>query len=394
MSKSITENSLGVGELKQSHQARAGGKGTESLRPTRPVELPRNGSIPGGTPGSGAQLRAEDNKDKGRAGGTNDEKSGRSLRKLAQRQGVKQGSATFVCEIVVRHLRNKVGLSLHKTRWCEQKEGGNQDAYDAKYPSTTHDSGSVLAQHHENAIWDQAFIHIDSKCPSQTIFDIKMKPRLKLPNVNDSKKWKHLDDAIFTALAVAIPKLNGPVDMLFRQFTDTVYGTAEEICGVVVEKKREVKRQEESHRKRESKALHVQRLAKKEARRLWRRTKAEGGDVYSAYKTLMQAVRLHHDLAQSVKKSKEELKQHKAKERFLQDPNRYAKDLLSPPTQGKPNFTKEVADQYFPQTYSDKDRSFIYNPPAGLPRPPEPKSQVQCRVPFVQSILGSLLEEE
>ena len=110
-----------------------------------------------------------------------------------------------------------------------------------------------------------------------------MKPRLKLPNVNDSKKWKHLDDAIFTALAVAIPKLNRPVDMLFRQFTDTVYGTAAAICGVV-EEKREVKRQEESHRKRESKALHVQQVAKKEARRSWRREKAEGGDLCSAYK--------------------------------------------------------------------------------------------------------------
>ena len=170
MSKSITENSLGVGELKQSHQARAGGKGTESLRPTRPVELPRNGSIPGGTFGSGAQLRAEDNKDKGRAGRIYDEKSGRSLQILAQRQGVKQGSATFVCKDCGSALEKQVGLSLHRTRWCEQKAGGNQDAYDAKYPFTTHDSESVLAQHLENAIWDQAFIHIDSKRPSQTIF--------------------------------------------------------------------------------------------------------------------------------------------------------------------------------------------------------------------------------
>jgi len=71
----------------------------------------------------------------------------------------------------------------------------------------------------------------------------------------------------------------------------------------------------------------------------------------------MQAVKLHHDLAKLVKKSKEESKRLKAKERFLEDPHRFAKELLTPPNLGKPNFSKELADSYFPETYKDPDRS-------------------------------------
>ena len=81
----------------------------------------------------------------------------------------------------------------------------------------------------------------------------------------------------------------------------------------------------DAHRHRESKALHVQRLAKREARRSWRRAKREGGDVLAAHKALMRAVRLHHDFVRALKRTKDDLERKKARERFLQDPHRYSK---------------------------------------------------------------------
>ena len=95
----------------------------------------------------------------------------------------------------------------------------------------------------------------------------------------------------------------------------------------------------------------------------------------------MRAIRLHHDLVRVVRKNQEDFKREKAKQRFLQDPHRFAKELLTPPNQGKPTFNQDVADEYFPKTYTDQNRSFEYAPPPGLPQPPLPQHAFNARFP-------------
>ena len=114
--------------------------------------------------------------------------------------------------------------------------------------------------------------------------------------------------------------------------------------------------------------------AKKKARQQLRQIIRNGGDVVSAHQTLMRAVRAHHDVLKSCNKSKEISLKLRECNRFLRDPVKYAKNLLNPPILGKPGFSKEVADIYFTQAYTDPDRSYCYLPPVDVPRPPLPQS--------------------
>ena len=166
--KSIMNTSQGVGGLKESHQARAGGKGTESPRPTRSVVLPRNGSLLGRTPASGAKL-GYDNLDYGKIG-ERKESEGR-LRPRRQRQDVKKTTAT-PCPDCGRMFDKQVGLSVHQARWCKQRVGCNE-AERQEY--TASDSKSSSAQHHKVAPWDQNRFHTKSEPPHHFISDIKAK---------------------------------------------------------------------------------------------------------------------------------------------------------------------------------------------------------------------------
>ena len=84
----------------------------------------------------------------------------------------------------------------------------------------------------------------------------------------------------------------------------------------------------------------------------------------------MRDVRAHHDLVKLVSTNKQVKKDVQERRRFLQDPHVYAKRLLNPPVSGKAQFSKEVADAYFKDTYQDPNRSFAYVPMADFPRPP------------------------
>ena len=87
----------------------------------------------------------------------------------------------------------------------------------------------------------------------------------------------------------------------------------------------------------------------------------------------MRAVRAHHDLLKAISQSKNSRQAAVERRRFLRDPHRFAKRLLSPPVTGKPSFAKAIADDYFREAYSDCDRSYSYQPPFDMPRPARPK---------------------
>jgi len=157
------------------------------------------------------------------------------------------------------------------------------------------------------------------------------------------------------------------------RFTDIVYDSAADFCGTLVSAKPKESKDGPSPKRRQPALLHKLKVVKREARRELRRTKNRGGDVLSAHKAFMRAVRAHHDLLKAISQNKNSRQAAVERRRFLRDPHRFAKRLLSPPVTGKPSFTKATADDYFREAYSDCDRSYSYQPPFDMPRPARPK---------------------
>ena len=127
---------------------------------------------------------------------------GPNLRPRAQRQGDKKAVLTeFICKNCNRPFDSQRGLSLHDTRHCKMKTDRMESVLEGKRSIVVQDGlDGIQAQHHKNTIWHQARKHTMSKHPPPLIADLQGKPRLKLPHVQDSKKWNKLDYAIFKAV--------------------------------------------------------------------------------------------------------------------------------------------------------------------------------------------------
>ena len=280
----------------------------------------------------------------------------------------------FICSDCKKSFSSQRGLSMHLYHQRKERSGcTGVDPGMGNSPQAAHQSNSSSAQNHKATIWNYAQIHSEVLRPSGLLKDFEMRPRIKLPNNKSTKYWKKLDEEIYTSIVSSIPKVEldkGMIQDVFTRFTDIVYNTAVAICGL--EQKQE-KRQAFNQVKRPPKLLQQLKLAKKNARKEFRRAKRGGTDVLAAYKEFMKAVRAHHDLVKSLKKSEKERKKYTECEKFLSNPHRYAKNLLNPPAKGKPKFSRDIANEYFKQTYSDSDRSFTYQPPFDLPRPPLPE---------------------
>ena len=119
---------------------------------------------------------------------------GPNLRPRAQRQGDKKAALTdFICKNCNRPFDSQRGLSLHDTRHCKMKTDRSDSVLEGKRSIAVQDGlDSIQAQYHENIIWHQARTHTMSKHPPPIIADSKGKPRLKLPHVQDSKRWNNL----------------------------------------------------------------------------------------------------------------------------------------------------------------------------------------------------------
>ena len=286
-----------------------------------------------------------------------------------------KGSAGNICPHCQRVFPKPVGLSLHITRWCKKVPdgaGGSIPPMGGSIPPMAEQaSGHDQAQNHKSC-WNFALTHLDSKQPSAVLNSYRTRSHLKLPNASNRRKWKELDSSIETAIVTGMSTTelrHGKVDDVLRRFTDIVYDTAAKVCGTA-DSKRAKKKGCES--KRQPAMLHRLKALKRDARCELRRTKRRGGDVLSAHKLFMRAVRAHHDLVNMISANKKLKSDVIERRRFLHDPHMYAKRLLNPPITGKPTFSKEVADVYFKDTYRDSNRSFAYVPMADFPRPPQP----------------------
>ncbi len=324
----------------------------------------------------------------------------------------------FECKACGKSFEKQKGLSLHKTRYCKFSRKGvpsgapvtstvnpNSDnsfrcancnsTYKTLGGLRIHQSSKLgkakcqrlkaarianaevvqdppinLAQNHEIFDWKNAK-ELPNKVDTPDIVKIMVrKPKLKLPHLNCQQEWTNLEEKILKGLKSIF--IHKDLDKLVVAYEDHIYNVCKEVCGVIDKKK---KKEEKKFWKKKKKPTCLENLRKKksEARRLFRLAKRENRNVKEAHKNLMSTVRAYGDLCRLTKKA-EEVKMTKAeRSRFLQDPNKYAMDLFAPLSSGGPTFTKEVADDFFPKTYIDSDRSYQYEPFPGLPRPNAPK---------------------
>jgi len=237
-----------------------------------------------------------------------------------------------------------------------------------------HITESKKAQHHDLALWNYAWIHTDKK-GAELPREIEMKPRVKFPHIADKGKWSKLDNRIFSAIITKISTEEfrlGDLDEISHLLCSTIYDEAANFCGV--EKKSEVREAQGKEGHRSPALLFKLKVAKREARREYRKAVRTGCESGKAYQAFMVAVRLHNDMLRTRAKSKKESDRARECSRFLQDPNQYAKRLLAPAVKAKVAFSKEVADSYFNNTYRDSKRSYCYQPPLQVPRPAAPES--------------------
>jgi Reverse transcriptase (RNA-dependent DNA polymerase). len=281
----------------------------------------------------------------------------------------RKGTVGFNCPRCDRVFDSERGLKMHITRWCKRNSSGAGD----RTPLAAHSQDDSPAQNHMPVIWSYALTHAESKRPGADLENINSRSRLRLPNASDKRKWKELDDAIYKKVILSVTKselLKGRLDDVFMYFTDAVYNAAAQVVGIANRSISDLKSKQSSVRS--PKILRQLKLAKKLARKQLRKVKRENGDVLSAHKALMLAVRAYSDLLKSTNRERKERKESDERKRFLSDPHKYAKNLLAPPNKGKPSFSKDLADEYFRVTYADKDRSYHYVPPPNLPRPAQP----------------------
>ena len=133
-----------------------------------------------------------------------------------------------------------------------------------------------------------------------------------------------MDDCIFTAIVSSIADSElrkGDIDEVLGRFTDIVYDSAADFCGTLTSTKSKESKIGPSPKQRQPALLHKLKVAKREARRELRRTKSRGGDVFSAHKAFMRAVRAHHDLLKAISQSKNSHQAISERKRFLRDPH-------------------------------------------------------------------------
>jgi len=236
-----------------------------------------------------------------------------------------------------------------------------------------------VAQHHSSPIPGYAFVHSKSPVERNTI-SVDIQPRLSLPHPKDTKKWKHIDNRIVEALSLSLSlakRQRVAIDRVIEIFENQVYSVLNTEC----KSKPQPKTVTRKPKQYPSRLLQKLRRSKKDARRTYRRLLQNGEDSSSARKAMFQAVRAYHKINRITKKNVDVKRATFERKRFLHDPHRYAKELFHPPQQGKPNFSKEVAESYFRETYSDPNRDFKYDPPPGLPRPEKPKIPFDVNFP-------------
>lgn len=114
----------------------------------------------------------------------------------------------FQCPVCPKTFDSLRGLRIHQ-RKCGRNSSSASDAPAMESSLlAAHQSSDGPVQHHNAVMWGYALTHGETKRPS-ALNDLKLRPRLKLPNSTDKEKWKSLDEEICFASSKLLRKLQG-----------------------------------------------------------------------------------------------------------------------------------------------------------------------------------------
>jgi hypothetical protein len=100
-----------------------------------------------------------------------------------------------------------------------------------------------------------------------------------------------------------------------------------------------------------------------------------------------QVMKAHNKLRVALKKAEEKRCQSFSEKCFRQNPWKYTVSMFSQVQKScPPTFTKEVAEQYFPSTYTDSDRPHLYLPLPNMKRPAAPAVAFLMEPPSTKEI--------
>jgi len=284
------------------------------------------------------------------------------------------GGRTFACHICGSTCPTSRGIKIHMSRVHKVKEeGGRSMARAASTEAIPSAQSEDSAQHHKNPFWTSDFSHKSKILPSEQIKSCVRKPALRLPHLNDAKAWGLLEEAIMVKVDDVMKAGGDGAPQKMIALEDHIYSVCAKLHGTREEKSASHVKAAPSKRRR-PRELVLLAKQKTQLRREWRIAKAAGLDTRELHRKLMGVVRAHSQLVRLVKSSREKGLEKQERERFLKDPQRFARELFHPPAVGKPEFGKEAADAFFSKQFADSDRSFEYKPLEGLPRPPRPKT--------------------
>ena len=173
-----------------------------------------------------------------------------------------------------------------------------------------------------------------------------VRPRIRLPHINNHQKWAYLNEVITEALNLRLPLwkiLRDNINKVVNDYELVIYERLKSECGLVG-KKRVTK--DNPPPRLLQRLTNQKRELRRQFRRLKRQRNPDQDHLRSVFKKLMATIRLHNGFQKHILQNKQIRDEWFERKRFLSNPHSYAATLFAPPQSGDPTFSKNVADDY------------------------------------------------
>ena len=289
------------------------------------------------------------------------------------------------------------GLKMHVTKTHKKKThvGADEQPHSPRASKTEGTQNGPGGITHSPDVPFEHLQHQPQASPKdRTVGPVR--PRLLLPAAGDRVVWKELNTKMEAKLVYELgpswEKL--PLSEMSDRLNDVVYEALAEEVGVAQPTTKPTQSGKRQSRRRDRMAK-LRRL-KRSLRKQWVAAKANQSTTEEEVKKLRslwnKAVRVHNRLRVLEKDDASKETQAKQNKEFASDPHRFAKNLFTPRTEGKPAFSADEATTFFEKTYTDDDRAHKYEMPPELQqqRPPLPEYLFDVEVPSYEDMVSQL----
>ena len=225
---------------------------------------------------------------------------------------------------------------------------------------------SSLVDNHSAVMTETTSEGFNIKDHSPPQIEIKLITKLELPPAKNRADWKNIDNDLVKICAETL--VDDDVENGLDKFESVVSDYLQSRFS-----KPEGPKHHYIAKKEDGETRHIRmmkRLSSKELRKAQRC--GDNEKIQSAKLEYIRLVRLHNKCRRNWLQKRKKKDARKEQQMFKKNPYEFSKKLLDENINGEPSFTKEDANKYFPDEYSDRNRNFMFEPFNGLPIPPPP----------------------